>query len=217
MPAPPHPIASSARPTAPHLDEACRACCTQGDPMTTITTGDQPRLTPHHASGTLSSAKHMLIVVDDSSESAKTLHYVGLLLRDIRDVTITLFHVLNPMPRELMEHGGSENPDTEARLSAQLRQAQEEWVRTEEALEYPILIKALEELGQTGFPLDRVSLKLGHERDVADTIIDEVHGGEYGTLVVTRYARGSGRRLFGYGMIDRLMRELPGTAVWIVG
>ena len=30
------------------------------------------------------------------------------------DVVVTLFHVLKPMPRELLEHGGSENPATEA-------------------------------------------------------------------------------------------------------
>ncbi len=185
--------------------------------MTTTTAGNQSLFTSQHPFGDPATARNILIAVDDSSESARALYYVGTLLRDIRDVTITLFHVLNPMPRELMEHGGSENPETEERLSAELRKAQDEWVRTEGMIEYPILIKALEELGRTGFPLDRVNLKFGYERDIADAIIDEARGGGYGTIAVAHHAGGGARRLFGNGVIDRLSRELAGIALWIVG
>lgn len=44
------------------------------------------------------------IAVDDSEYSPRALGYVGTLLRDARDVHVTLFHVLKPMPRELLEH-----------------------------------------------------------------------------------------------------------------
>lgn len=74
--------------------------------MTTITTGDQPLFSPEQTFRSHTSAKNILIAVDDSDESARTLHYAGALLRDIPEVKVTLFHVLNPMPRELMEHGG---------------------------------------------------------------------------------------------------------------
>ncbi|MFZ1841541.1 MAG: universal stress protein, partial [Nitrospira sp.] len=151
--------------------------------MTTKTTGDQPLFTPEQTFSSHTSAKNILIAVDDSDESARALHYVGALLRDIQDVNVTLFHVLNPMPRELMEHGGSENPETEHHLGEQLRKDQEEWIRTEGAIEYPILVTAMERLGQTGFPLDHVTLKLGHERDIADSIMDEARAGGYGTVV----------------------------------
>jgi hypothetical protein len=46
-----------------------------------------------------------LIAVDDSEHSARVLRYVGTPLRDVRNVQVTLFHVLKPMPRELLEHG----------------------------------------------------------------------------------------------------------------
>jgi hypothetical protein len=49
----------------------------------------------------------ILIAVDDSEHPARALRYVGALLRDVRKVQVTLFHVLKPMPRELLEHGGS--------------------------------------------------------------------------------------------------------------
>lgn len=181
--------------------------------MATITKSDTGLSREERAS----TLKKILVAVDDSEQSLRAVHYVGSLLRDTHDVGVTLFHVLNPMPRELMEHGGSENPEIEDHLGAQLRKDQEDWVRREGAIEYPILLKALERLQQSGFPIDRVTLKFGYERDIADTIIDEAKSGGYGTIVVTRHETSSAKRLFGNGVADRLLREVPGVAIWMVG
>ena len=62
----------------------------------------------------------ILIAIDGSEHSARALHYVGTLLRETSDVQVTLFHVLKPMPRELLEHGGSEDPAEEVRLAKKL-------------------------------------------------------------------------------------------------
>ena len=45
----------------------------------------------------------MSIALDDSEHSTRALRYVGTLLREARDVQVTLFHVLKPMPRELLD------------------------------------------------------------------------------------------------------------------
>ena len=71
----------------------------------------------------------ILIAVDGSEHSARALRYVGTLLRDTRNVQITLFHVLKPMPRALLEHGGSEDPAEEIRLAKKLPPDQETLVR----------------------------------------------------------------------------------------
>ena len=105
----------------------------------------------------------VLVAVDDSVHAERALRYVGTLLRDTRDVQVTLFHVLKPMPRGLLEHGGSEDPGAEHRLACELRKQQEDWIESESLMEYPILENALEVLKRTGFPLDRVTLKFGYE------------------------------------------------------
>ena len=186
-------------------------------PMATITKSDKFLSREARASTTSTSPKKILVAVDDVDQSVRAMHYVGSMLRETHDVNVTLFHVLKPMPRELMEHGGSENPEIEDHLGAQLRKDQEEWVRTEGAIEYPILLKALERLGQTGFPIDRVTLKFGHERDIVDTIIDEARSGGYGTIVVTRQGTSGAKRLFGNGITDRLLREVSEVAIWVLG
>ena len=185
--------------------------------MTILTTNDNPLSKLQPTSGSRTSARKILIAVDESDQSACAVQYVGSLLRETQDVSVTLFHVLKPMPRELMEHGGSEDPEVEHHLGEQLRKGQEEWVRTEGAIEYPILVKALERLGQTGFPIDRVTLKFGHERDIADTIVDEARAGGYGTVVVTRHGTSGSKRLFGQSITDRLLRDMSEVALWILG
>lgn len=158
----------------------------------------------------------ILIAVDDSEHSARALRYVGALLRDVRNVQVTLFHVLKPMPRELLEHGGSEDPAEEIRLSEELRRDQENWVRTESVMEYPILVTALELFGKTGFPLDRVTLKFGHEDDIAHNILDEARTGGYGTIVVSRHGSNGLKQVFGGGIRDQLLRDASGYTLWVV-
>ena len=158
----------------------------------------------------------ILIAVDDSEHSARALRYVGTLLRDVRNVQITLFHVLKPMPRELLEHGGSEDPAAEVRLAKALQQDQENWVRTESVMEYPILVQALELFGRTGFPLDRVTLKFGHEDDIAHNILEEARNGGYGTIVVSRHGSNGMKRFFRAGITDQLLRDASGYTLWVV-
>jgi len=158
----------------------------------------------------------ILIAVDDSEHSARALRYVGTLLRDVRNVQVTLFHVLKPMPRELLEHGGSENPVEEVRLATELQQDQENWVSAESVMEYPILVQALELFGKTGFPLDRVTLKFGQEDDIAQTILDEARTGGYGTIVISRQGSNGMKRFFGGGITDQLLREASGYTLWVV-
>jgi len=124
--------------------------------------------------------------------------------------------VLNPMPRELMEHGGSENPDMEHQLGEQLRKDQQEWMQAEETREYPILERARGRLSETGFPTDRVVLKLGYAGDLVDTILDEVRAGGYGTLVITKHGQPDAAHLFSHNIAERLSRDLSGVALWII-
>src|SRR6185295_7791695 len=127
----------------------------------------------------------ILVAVDESENSTRAVQYVGsLLLRETPKTAVTLFHVLKPMPRGLLEHGGSENPSTEARLSEQLRKDQETWIRQEAEAECPFLIKALETLTLAGFDRRRVELRIGHEENIAINILEEARSAKHDTIVV---------------------------------
>jgi nucleotide-binding universal stress UspA family protein len=158
----------------------------------------------------------ILVAVDESENSLRAVQYVGALLRRTPEVVVTLFHVLKPMPRGLLEHGGSENPAAEARLGEQLRRDQEAWIRQEAESECPFLITAFETLAQSGFDRNRVVLRIGHEDDVARNILEEAQSGKHGTIVVGRHGSSGMKRLFGGGVTDQLLRDAKGFAIWVV-
>ena len=158
----------------------------------------------------------VLLAVDESENSHRVVQYVGSLLRQTPDVTVTLFHVLKPMPRELLEHGGSENLAAEAQLSVQLRNEQEAWIRKEQESECHVLRKACETLTQSGFDTSHVALKFGHEDDIARNILEEARSGHHETIVVGRHGTSRIKRIFGGGVTDQLLRDAKGLAIWVV-
>ena len=158
----------------------------------------------------------ILLAVDESENSRRVVRYVGSLLRGTSEVFLTLFHVLRPMPRELLEHGGSENPAVEAQLSRQLHDDQAAWIRKEAEAECHILKQACETLTQSGFDTSRVVLKYGHEDDIAGNILEEARIGRHETIVVGRHGTSRGARGFGGGVTDQLLRNAKGFALWVV-
>lgn len=158
----------------------------------------------------------ILVAIDETDSFERIVQYVGALLRETPHTRVTLFHVLSPMPRKLLEHGGSENPIVEGQLQHQLKTDQREWIRSEQEAECPYLLKARDALGKAGFPLDRVDLKFGHEDGIAQNILEEARTGGYSTVAVGRYGRSRTKRLFGGGVTDQLLRDAVGLAIWVV-
>lgn len=158
----------------------------------------------------------ILLAVDESENSHRVVQYVGSLLRRTPDVAVTLFHVLKPMPRELLEHGGSENPAAEAQLRVQLRDEQRAWIRKERESECHVLKKACETLAQSGFDRSHVALRYGHEDDIARSILEEARIGHHETIVVGRHGTSRIKRIFGGGVTDQLLRDAKGFAIWVV-
>lgn len=158
----------------------------------------------------------LLLAVDDSENAHRAVLYVGSLLKRTPDVTVTLFHVMKPIPRVLLEHGGSENPTLEEQLSARLREDQGNWIQNEQEAECPVLRNACETLAQSGFDTNCVTLKFGYEDDVAANILEEARNGQHDTIAVGR--RGTSRitRIFGGGVTDQLLRDAKGFAIWII-
>src|SRR5438093_9703499 len=63
----------------------------------------------------MSNAKHILIAVDDSEASYRAVTYVGSIIGGCEGFRVCLLHALSPLPRELLEFGGSEDPQQEER------------------------------------------------------------------------------------------------------
>ena len=157
----------------------------------------------------------ILVAVDGSENSDHAVQYVSTMLKDAADVKITLFHVIKALPAELLEHGGSENPATEVQLGAQLRKDQDAWYKEREA-KCGVLAHTRDILAKAGFDTKRVSLKFGHEEDVARNILEEARDGGYSTVVVGRHGASRIKRFFGGGVTDQVLGGCSGLTIWIV-
>ncbi|TKB57835.1 MAG: universal stress protein [Nitrospira sp.] len=158
----------------------------------------------------------ILLAVDESENSYRVVQYVGSLLGRTLDVVVTLFHVLKPIPRGLLEHGGSENPVAEAQLSVQLRDDQEAWIRKERESECHVLMQACEALAQFGFDMSHVAVKYGHDDNIARSILEEARSGQHETIVVGRQGISRIKQIFGGGTTDHILRDAKGFAIWVV-
>lgn len=159
----------------------------------------------------------ILVAVDGSKDSTKAVKYVGRLLRTTSGVNVTLFHVLQPLPPVLREHGGSEDPVREETLGRQLRKDRKTWYRKERQLESNILSKIHQTLERTGFPASQIRQKFGYEEEnVVETILEEARKGRYHAIVVGRHSRSGLKKLFFGGITRRLLQQTTGRAVWIV-
>lgn len=158
----------------------------------------------------------ILVAVDESEHARRVVRYVGALLQRTPDVDVTLFHVLKPIPRELLEHGGSERPEVEAQLSEQLKHEQQAWIIGEQERECPILRNACRTLTQAGFDAGRVTLRFGHHDDIAANILEAAREGKYDTVAIGRQGTSGIRRLFGGGITDQLLRNSDGLALWVI-
>ncbi len=161
-------------------------------------------------------AGRILLAVDESDNSHRVVQYVGALLSRTPDAVITLFHVLKPMPRRFLEHGGSENPAIEAQLSVQLRHEQDAWIQKERESECHVLQQACETLTQSGFDMSRVTVKYGHDDDIARNILEEARSGHHDTIAVGRQGISRIKQLFGGGTTDHLLHAAKGFAIWVV-
>lgn len=158
----------------------------------------------------------ILVALDGSKNATRAVQSVGQLLRTTREVSVTLFHVLEPLPPMLREHGGSEDPIREEQLGRQLRKDRKIWYRKEQKLESDILEKARRTLERTGFNAAQIHLKFGYEEDVTRSILEEARTGRYRAIVVGRHRAAGFKRFFLGGVTNRLLRQATGCMVWVV-
>jgi hypothetical protein len=86
-------------------------------------------------------ADKILLAVDDSLASRKAANYVADLARRKKELSIHIFHASDPLPTELQEFRGAENPDDEKTLDAELRRKRNSWEQKAKRAAEPLIKK----------------------------------------------------------------------------
>jgi nucleotide-binding universal stress UspA family protein len=167
----------------------------------------------------MSNAKHILIAVDDSEASDRAVAYVGSIIGGCEGFRVCLLHALPPLPRELLEFGGSEDPQQEEREEACIKTEQARWIEAVAQAAEPVFARAKHILHEARVPEDTVETQVVDTVNTQDTVFDileTAHARHCGTVVVGRKSYHGLKALVTSHVSDELISQGEGLAVWVV-
>ena len=164
-------------------------------------------------------AKNILIAVDDSEASYRAVTYVGSIVGGREDCRVCLLHALPPLPRELLEFGGSSNPEQEAQEEARIKAEQDRWIEAVTQAAEPVFTHTKRLLQEAHVPAHVVETQIVdtvNTQDLIEDILETAQTGHCGTVVVGRESLHGFRALITSHVGDALIRQAHGLTVWVV-
>jgi nucleotide-binding universal stress UspA family protein len=161
----------------------------------------------------------LLVVVDASDASKRVLQYLGRILARRNRVEVHLAYIWPRVPAGLLESGGSELPEREEEIEADLRSAQRRWMAVNDRKPERILRGAREALQRAGVSAARIHSCVSSPLDArtpADEVLVLAQDQQCCTVVVGHSAHTWFRGLGGSHLADQLVRNAEGFAVWVV-
>jgi nucleotide-binding universal stress UspA family protein len=165
-------------------------------------------------------ANKILLAIEDSDASMKAVAYVAKMVRGREAIHICLFHVLPPIPPRLLEFGGTEDPQKEEALSAELKTAQAEWIEKAKRAAQDSLKRAQSILQDHGVSQEHISTHFSstiHKPDVVREVLDAAKEAHCGTVVVGRHRLPCVQDLFYRHTGEGLVEKGQEFSVWVVG
>ena len=163
--------------------------------------------------------KTFLVAIDDSESTLQTVSYVAETLGPQQGFDIVLLHVLPPIPPELLEFGGSEDPQTEERLDEQLKKEQAQWIAQAQQSAEPLLEKVKDMFLQVGISAERITTVFAesiHRPDFVRELLETAHNQQCGTIVVGRKSYPKFKEMFHHHVGEELVEKGEGFAIWVV-
>ena len=163
----------------------------------------------------------LLVVVDESSSSKQAVEYLAKALSSRRGFQVCLAHFLSPLPSELLEFGGAEDPDQERQLDAQLKTEQQQWIAAARKEAQPSLKWACTTLRRAGLPASSLTTHFSdpfrEQNTASDEILALARTNKCRTIVVGRQSLPwLSRFTAGKDLAEKLVQQGKGFTLWIV-
>jgi len=166
-----------------------------------------------------STNENLMVIVDESPASRRAVDYVTKMIGCQRGFHVYLLHLLPPLPAELLEFGGAEDPREEQKLQAELRHDQRTWiasVREPAKAALTHAITALRDAGLFTFEIELASSDPWDDRDATVTILNQARDKRCHTIVVGYESHPWFRKLAGASLTERLLRHTKEITLWVV-
>jgi nucleotide-binding universal stress UspA family protein len=157
--------------------------------------------------------RKLLIGVHDKNCSLRAVTWVMRQFPDVRDLEVTLVHIIPDLPAMYWDDGHILGPVEEQ----ERRRVIEAWATRQREYIEPILKGAAYDLVRHGFPQERVrtDIVLG-TGDVADSLLDIALEGGYTTIVVGRCGIADGKHFVVGSVVSKLIHKAVDRAVCVV-
>jgi nucleotide-binding universal stress UspA family protein len=161
----------------------------------------------------------LLVIVDASDASRRALKYTGGILAHHVGMDCHLAYIAPGLPPELLESGGSELPEREVAIEADLRRNQRRWKAVMERKADRVLGAARAALQRAGLPPARIHTCVSspfEPRSAVDEVLLMAQDEGCRTVVVGHSAHTWFRGLGGGHLAEQLVRRARGLAVWVI-
>ncbi|RJX28700.1 MAG: universal stress protein [Desulfarculus sp.] len=154
--------------------------------------------------------KKILISVDGSQAADRAVDYVGLMEGAmIRELRVTLFHVMNPLPPFLRRES--------QRDTASFKRLQELERKNRQGAQQ-VLEHCAQRLYRHGLEVEQVEQKAGpRTSDAARDILFEAEHGMYDAVVLGRRGLSKAQELFVGSVTNKVLQHAERLPVWVVG
>ena len=159
--------------------------------------------------------RKLLIGVHDKNCSLRAVSYVMRHYAEVRDVEVTLIHVIPDLPAMYWDDGHILSPAEAAERGRVI----DTWTGKQRDYIEPILQGAVRELVGQGFPAARVRMKIvlaSGGGDIADCLLEEAAAGGCKTIVVGRCGIADGKHFLVGSVVSRLIHKAANIAVCVV-
>ena len=163
--------------------------------------------------------KTFLIGIDDSEATLRSVSYLAEMISPQKEFHIVLLHVLPPIPPELLEFGGSEDPNTEQRLDEELKKDQAQWIEQAKQAAEPLIEKVKEIFFRVEVSPDFITTVFAesiHCPDYVRELLETAHKQNCGTIVVGRKSYPKFHEMFHHQVGEELVQKGESFAIWVV-
>lgn len=161
--------------------------------------------------------KRILIAVDRTAASQRAVAYVVNMLGGAPGIHVGLLHV--DLPPRMLEWGGSEDPRTEERVSAERAVAYQQEEKQAVHKGQAFLQRFRETLAERGIDVAALLVQFDeplNAKSITEHILSTAKKHDYGTAVVGRDSFGGLIHFFKHHVGEELVRHGEGLTIWVV-
>ena len=161
----------------------------------------------------------ILVAIDGGLTSSEVLKYVGRMISGKKGLEVCVLHLLPPLPPQLREFRGSEDPEKEQELDREVGARGRRWAQEADIAAQAVLEEAasvLKRAGVSSNSVQRIVRQLVNHEDLSEDILETAQTNGCHTIVVGRSSFPWLKDIFHHHVADEIVKRAKAMTIWVV-